>query len=89
MNGLALSAGRQGFKEGLYLSELLEVLMADMTDAINALPANCYVAIRKVNNQVVGTRDIKDDEFILTFKALIEIQKMAGYTVVSPEGITL
>ncbi|MGM0512972.1 MAG: hypothetical protein ACQER3_09840 [Pseudomonadota bacterium] len=63
--------------------------MADMTDAINALPANCYVAIRMVNNRVVGTRDIKDDEFILTFKALIEMQKMAGYTVVSPEGITL
>lgn len=63
--------------------------MVNMTDAINALPANCYVAIRKVNNKVVGTRNIKDDEFILTFKTLIEIQKMAGYTVVSPEGITL
>ncbi|MBP0999910.1 hypothetical protein [Serratia fonticola] len=63
--------------------------MANMTDAINALPANCYVAIRKVNNKVVGTRNIKDDEFILTFKALIEIQKLAGYTVVSPEGIKL
>jgi hypothetical protein len=63
--------------------------MVDVTDVIKKLPANCYVAIRVKDNKVVGTRDIKHDEFILTFKALIEIQKLAGYTVVSPEGIKL
>lgn len=63
--------------------------MVDVADFIGSLPANCYIAIRIVDGQIIGTRDIKEDEFILTFKALIEIQKMAGYTVVSPEGITL
>lgn len=70
-NGLALSAGQAGTKEGLYLSDLPGLLMVDVTDVITTLPANCYVAIRVKDNKVVGTRDIKDDEFILTFKALI------------------
>ncbi|MBC3213417.1 hypothetical protein [Serratia fonticola] len=63
--------------------------MVDVTDVIKTLPANCYVAIRVKDNKIVGARDIKDDEFILTFKSLIEMQKLAGYTVVSPEGIKL
>ncbi|MFC0227433.1 hypothetical protein [Serratia aquatilis] len=60
--------------------------MVGMTDAIKTLPADCYVAIRIVDNKVIGIRDIKENEFILTFKALIELQKMAGYKVVSPDG---
>lgn len=56
--------------------------MLDKTEAGRYLPDDGRVLFTCKNGKVTATRVIYDDEHVASLKALIELVKMAGYTVV-------
>ncbi|AYO37418.1 hypothetical protein [Serratia sp. P2ACOL2] len=63
--------------------------MIDLEELNNLLPENGFVVIRRENGETVGLRLVKGDEHISTLNAMLEVAKLAGYSIVAPDGNTL
>lgn len=61
----------------------------DMIELIKDLPETCHVAIRFVDGKGITIRLINENEHIASLNALIDFQKLSGFTIFSPEGIEL
>ncbi len=55
--------------------------MLDKTEAGRYLPEDGRVLFTCKNGKITSARVIYDDEHVASLKALIELVKMAGYTV--------
>lgn len=53
------------------------------------LPENGRLLLLCKNGHVKETRKVADDEHVASLNALIDLAKLAGYKIVSPEGNTL
>lgn len=58
-------------------------------DIINNLPYDGRVLLRCEGGRVTSARTLRDSEHVASLNALIDIAKQSGYSVVSPDGITL
>ncbi|HGM5163722.1 TPA: hypothetical protein ACKPZB_000035 [Serratia marcescens] len=63
--------------------------MIDIKDLVKSLPSTGRMVITCENGAITGTRIVKDNEYIVSFNALIEMAKSAGYSVVRPDGNAL
>ncbi|MMZ41469.1 hypothetical protein D3C76_1468200 [compost metagenome] len=50
------------------------------------LPDNGLVVVRRKDGRTIGLRLVKDDEHISTLYAMLEVAKLAGYSIVAPDG---
>jgi hypothetical protein len=60
--------------------------VAKYSDVIDYLPRDGRVVVQCKDGHVVNVRKVYPDEHIASFNALIELAKLAGYSVVSPDG---
>ncbi len=58
-------------------------------DIIKKLPSDGRVLLRCEGGRITSARTLRDNEHIASLNALIDIAKQSGYSVVSPDGITL
>lgn len=58
-------------------------------EIINNLPSDGRVLLRCEGGQIMSARTLRDNEHVASLNALIDIAKQSGYSVVSPDGITL
>lgn len=50
------------------------------------LPDDSRVVLSLRNGKVVSVRDIHTDEFIASLSALMEMAKLAGFSITKPDG---
>ncbi|EJA2550654.1 hypothetical protein MWS75_002687 [Serratia marcescens] len=63
--------------------------MIDFECLIKSLPSTGRVVITCEKGVITGTRIVKENEYIASFNALIDLAKLAGYSVVRPDGNAL
>lgn len=60
--------------------------MIDLKELNDLLPVDGLVVIRREKGKTVGLRLVKEDEHISTLNAMLEVAKLAGYSIVAPNG---
>jgi hypothetical protein len=60
--------------------------MIDLKELNDLLPVDGLVVIRREKGNTVGLRLVKEDEHISTLIAMLEVAKLAGYSIVAPNG---
>lgn len=60
--------------------------MFDSNGLNEFLPDNGLVVVRRKDGRTIGLRLVKDDEHISTLNAMLEVAKLAGYSIVAPDG---
>lgn len=63
--------------------------MLDIEYLLKTLPSTGRMVITCENGSITGTRIVKDNEHIASLKALIDLAKSAGYSVVRLDGNAL
>ncbi|MDM1842295.1 hypothetical protein [Serratia ureilytica] len=63
--------------------------MIDIEYLIKSLPSTGSVVITCQNGEVTSVRTVNENEHIASLKALIDLAKSAGYSVVMPDGNAL
>ncbi|HIE1305787.1 TPA: hypothetical protein ACXJRF_000648 [Serratia marcescens] len=63
--------------------------MIDFEDLLKSLPNTGKIVITCDNGSITGTRIVKENEYVASLNALIELAKSAGYSVVRPDGNAL
>lgn len=63
--------------------------MIDIKDLVKSLPNTGRVIVTCDNNVITGSRVVKENEHIVSFNALIDLAKTAGYSIVRPDGNAL
>ncbi|MBP1129002.1 hypothetical protein JOE25_000545 [Serratia sp. PL17] len=63
--------------------------MIDVEDLLKSLPSTGRMVITCENGAIAGTRIVKENEYIVSFNALIGLAKSAGYSIVRPDGNAL
>lgn len=58
-------------------------------EIIKNLPSDGRVLLRCEDGQITSARILRDNEHVASLNALIDMAKQSGYSVVSPDGITL
>jgi hypothetical protein len=56
----------------------------DFSRLADLLPASGRIVIHCENGQIISYRILREDEHIATMQAFIELSKVAGYTVQTP-----
>lgn len=60
--------------------------MIDLKELNDLLPVDGLVVIRREKGKTVSVRLVKEDEHISTLNAMLEVAKLAGYSIVAPNG---
>ncbi|MBA5203075.1 hypothetical protein H2Y57_05160 [Pectobacterium aroidearum] len=63
--------------------------MIDIDLVIKSIPENGRVLITCEDGEVTSIRIVAENEHVTTFNALIDLAKLAGYSIVSSNGNTL
>ncbi|EPH7219886.1 hypothetical protein ACS3L2_002627 [Serratia marcescens] len=63
--------------------------MIDIEDLINSLPDTGKMVITCENGAIKSARIANESEHVVSFNALIDLAKSAGYSIVRPDGIAL
>lgn len=63
--------------------------MIDIDLVIKSIPENGRVLITCENGEVTNIRIVAENEHVTTFNSLIDLAKLAGYSIVSSNGNTL